>query len=110
MQNKKNSGRIRLPVDDETEEVKMESNNALQRVITPELVLPIIDDVIHHLGDRIKEGERLIKNRPIQKKSNKAFWENHRAMSIFDKIRILEYHLSALKKIKNKPELILDNQ
>ena len=126
----------------------MQANEALQCITTPELMLPIIDDVIHHLQAQIKEGENLIKNRPIhkkaydkwegatcrileksasfdptlvsrflkcgsygsfKKKSNEAFWENHRAMSIYDKIRIVEYHLSELKKIKHKPELILDN-
>ena len=45
----------------------------------------------------------------VQQKTNEAFSENHRAMSIYDKIRIVDFHLNVLKKIKKKPELILDN-
>lgn len=45
----------------------------------------------------------------FQKKSNEAFWENHRAMSIYDKVRIVDYHLNTLKKIKNRPDLMLDS-
>ena len=37
------------------------------------------------------------KNGCIQKKSNEAFWENHRAMSVYDKLRILGYHLNTLE-------------
>jgi hypothetical protein len=43
------------------------------------------------------------------RKSNEAFWENHRAMSVYDKIKIVDYHLHLLKKIKIRPELILEN-
>ena len=115
---------------------------------SPELMLPILDDVINLLQMKIEEGEVLIKNRPVKKaaydkweggtceilkksapfdpslvnrfiscgsygtfqqKANEAFWENHRAMSVYDKIKIVDYHLNMLKKIQKRPELILDN-
>jgi hypothetical protein len=45
----------------------------------------------------------------LRTKASESFWETHRAMSIYDKIRILDYHQELLKREKKWTKSAVEN-